>query len=400
MFSRYSRELIKEISVTVERSALKKVAPYLIRRGYEYPCLIMDEMTEAAAGEKLAVDLETSGLQPVRCLVEAKGNGDVIADESTLIRTLLCVPRESDGLVAVGAGTIHDITRLIADRMNLPFISVPTAASVDGFASQGAPIILDGVKQTVQTCAPEAIFADTDVLQSAPQAMIAAGIGDMVGKYTSLIDWQISRLIADEPYDVEGAARTSRALERCIQCHQSIVDRTDTGIEILMKSLIESGKVMMQVGHSRPASGAEHHLSHYWEMDFLRKGKPQVLHGEKVGVATVLIAGLYRNLSHVDLLSALSDDDSISEERKIRLQTRWHDIQALWKKIPSPGDIAALLSAVGGPTRPQDIGIDSDLVFHSLHEAHLLRDRYTGLKLAFDLQLLPETTADLASVMI
>ena len=284
--------------------------------------------------------------------------------------------------------------------MNLPFISVPTAASVDGFASQGAPIILDGVKQTVQTCAPEAIFADTDVLQSAPQAMIAAGIGDMVGKYTSLIDWQISRLIADEPYDVEGAARTSRALERCIQCHQSIVDRTDTGIEILMKSLIESGKVMMQVGHSRPASGAEHHLSHYWEMDFLRKGKPQVLHGEKVGVATVLIAGLYRNLSHVDLLSALSDDDSISEERKIRLQTRWHDIQALWKKIPSPGDIAALLSAVGGPTRPQDIGIDSDLVFRSLHEAHLLRDRYTSLKLAFDLQLLPETTADLASVMI
>ena len=54
-----------------------------------------------------------------------------------------------DLILAVGAGTIHDISRYIAHNYKVPFISVPTAASGDGFVTTVAAMTLDGVKKTV-----------------------------------------------------------------------------------------------------------------------------------------------------------------------------------------------------------------------------------------------------------
>ncbi len=122
--------------------------------------------------------------------------GDVIADEEALIEAMLGIPQNADSIIAVGAGTIHDIARFASYKMAKPFISIPTAPSVDGFNSMGAPVVIKGVKTTYQMHSPIAVFADINVLQKAPKEMIAAGFGDMIGKYTSLADWKFSHLIA------------------------------------------------------------------------------------------------------------------------------------------------------------------------------------------------------------
>lgn len=194
---------------------------------------------------------------------------------------------------AVGSGTIHDIVRFVSFKMDIPIIAVPTAASVDGFTSKGAPLIFRGFKNTIQTASPLAVFADINIIKKAPQELTAAGFGDIIGKYTPLLDWKISNLIANEPYNELAAHLTKNSLVACVNHVEEIAAHSELGIKILMQSLIESGLVMLALDFSRPASGSEHHLSHYWEMELLKNDQKQLLHGAKVGVAATIIIDLY-----------------------------------------------------------------------------------------------------------
>ncbi|KRE83838.1 hypothetical protein ASG89_12020 [Paenibacillus sp. Soil766] len=114
--------------------------------------------------------------------------GEVAADEQAIVQLMVDTSLTSKELIAVGSGTIHDIVRFVSHRTKRPFLSVPTAPSVDGFASVGAPLIVRGFKKTIPCSAPEAIFADLGLLAAAPQAMIAAGVGDMLGKHKACVD--------------------------------------------------------------------------------------------------------------------------------------------------------------------------------------------------------------------
>ncbi|OYD07307.1 hypothetical protein CHM34_12330 [Paludifilum halophilum] len=371
----------------MERGALENVAPFLVSRQWYRTAVVADPNTYEAAGRKLCEYFKQMGIQYQLCLLEGNEQGDVVADESTLVRAFVEIPRETDVLLAVGAGTVHDVVRFVGDKLNKRFISIPTAASVDGFTSAGAPLILRGVKKTIQACSPVAVFADLDVLSKAPAALTAAGFGDMLAKYTSLVDWQVSRWIADEPYCTEAAAVTRKALDECIIHIDRIGEGTVRGMEILMRSLIQSGLAMLWVGHSRPASGAEHHLSHFWEMELLRNHQPQVLHGSKVGVATILISRLYHRLADLDFqqhLGNLGDSSAIGN----RLRDHGSEIQQLFKEIPGPDRLSHWLKKVGGSATAEELGIDSDLVQQSMKKAYHLRDRYTGLKLANDLNII------------
>jgi glycerol-1-phosphate dehydrogenase [NAD(P)+] len=185
-----------------------------------------------------------------------------------------------------------------------------------------------------------------------------------------------------------------------------------------MDALLESGYCMLDFGSSRPASGAEHHYSHYWEMKLLREGRPAILHGAKVGVATVLVAGLYdriRQLSRAevaDLLEAsvwptraeemariaaaygdlasevavgqeafLALDAARVEQLKRKILAHWEEIQTIAAQVPSAETIAALLAAVGGPTTAADLGFDEAERELAIANGHYLRDRFTARKL-------------------
>ncbi|WP_055107274.1 sn-glycerol-1-phosphate dehydrogenase [Paenibacillus ihumii] len=359
--------------IVLEAEAIRKVAPFLMERSLHRPLIVADQNTSDAAGKALIESLQSQGLQGELCLLEPNAAGDVVADEQAVVQLLLEVkPGTTDGLIAVGAGTIHDIVRFVSHKTGIPFISVPTAPSVDGFTSAGAPLIIRGIKKTVAAVPPIAIFADLHILMQAPQPLIAAGFGDMLGKYTSLFDWKVSRLTGGEPYNEQAANITEQALQSCVRHAAQIGQRTEEGVRVLMTALIESGIAMLMFGQSHPASGAEHHLSHYWEMEYLRRGSRALLHGAKVGVACAEISRLYH---------AAVDEGIFPGRQPNVLSEHGGQIREWMAEVPSASRIRELLALAGGPSTLEELGIDEELFAESLREAHLVRyNRHTLLR--------------------
>jgi glycerol-1-phosphate dehydrogenase [NAD(P)+] len=380
--------------------------------------LVADGNTFAALGARVEKSLREDGCDVTSIVLVSD---EVRADARHILRVLLACDRTDRTFLAVGSGTITDITRFVSHRTGSSLVVVPTAPSVDGFTSMGAPLIVEGIKTTAIAHAPLAIFANLETLSSAPPRMIAACFGDMLGKYTSVADWRLGSLLWGLPYNDGIAQRSLRAVQSCAEKVEAIAAATSRGVRILMEALIESGFCMLDFGSSVPASGAEHHYSHYWEMALLRDGKPAILHGARVGVATILAAGLYKRIRRLsgsqaaDLLrrsrlpareeevrriraayGRLADDViatqdtflSLSEvefqKLKSRIQDRWPEIQEIAAQVPSPARLTELLAAVGGPTEVRDLGLteyDREMVASSSHylSAHFTVCRLIGI---------------------
>ncbi|MCB9114719.1 MAG: sn-glycerol-1-phosphate dehydrogenase [Caldilineaceae bacterium] len=402
-------------AVTIDDRAVEHLVDFCRANALDKLFLVADTNTYEAQGRAVADALRSAGFD-LKQLVFT--NEEVIADAAHVFDVLIAAGGEPRTYVAVGSGTLTDITRFASHRSHSQFISVPTAPSVDGFASIGAPLIIHGVKISVYCQAPYAIFADINTLAHAPQTMIAAGFGDMLGKLTSIADWRLGRLLWNEPYDEAIAQRTLDAVQICVDNVDGIGQDEPQAISRLFDALLESGYCMLDFGESRPASGAEHHTSHYWEMKLLREGRPAILHGAKVGVATVMVAALYdqvRALSREeisDLLEAATwpardaevariraaydelADGVIADHKaflditpeevealKRRILENWDAIQAIAAQVPPAATVAELLQRAGGPATAAELGFDDaerDLGFDS---GHYLRNRFTVRKL-------------------
>ncbi|WP_138420325.1 sn-glycerol-1-phosphate dehydrogenase [Aquibacillus sediminis] len=361
--------------IVVKKDVLENIADYINYRQFNNVTIVCDKNTNLILGEGMNSSLTTKVEKVSKLLLHPNKHNQVLADEQAIVQLLVEVPSDTDVLIAVGSGTIHDIVRFAAHKMKIPFISVPTAASVDGFTSKGAPLILRGFKQTIQTTAPIAVFADIDIIKEAPKEMTAAGFGDILGKYTSLLDWKISECIGNEPYNQLAASITRNALDTCVEHVDLIASGDDKGMQVLMEALIDSGLVMLILNHSKPASGGEHHLSHYWEMELLKQDKVQLLHGAKVGVATAILSDRYKEWKQQ------LQNNQVAVHSKFQQEwSRYGDeIKELIDELPSSQQIRKLLATVGGPTTTEELGIPNSLLEESLHEAHHLRPRCTGL---------------------
>jgi glycerol-1-phosphate dehydrogenase [NAD(P)+] len=349
---------------------------------------------------------------------------EVIADEEYLIQVLFRADAQPRLYVAVGSGTITDITRFCSHRTGNPFVSLPTAPSVDGFASVIAPVVIRRYKDTAYAHAPAAIFADIDTLCAAPPAMIAAGFGDMLGKYTALADWQIAHLLVGEVYRPEIAERMRNALNTCVENIQGVRRGTPQGITRLLDGLVESGICMQLNGNSRPASGAEHHLAHYWEMTLLGQGRPAILHGAKVGIGTVLIARRYEQLNAITQtevdqrlqqaeMPGWDQDEAeirggygaiaerITDEQrryrdvaladfstlKSRISQHWDEIRQIAGSVPPAQRIVELLEQVGAPRTVEEVGLHVEDETEALRYAHYMRSQFTITRLGNLLRL-------------
>lgn len=414
--------------------ALARLPEYCAAEGLRRVAVAADARTLTAAGARTAELLAAAGVDARVIVLEDTREGEVVADEAGLVGLLKELPPDAEAVIAVGAGTIHDMVRFACHVGRRRFLSVPTAPSVDGFASVGAPLVIKGFKNTYPAMAPEAIFADLNVLCRAPREMIAAGFGDMLGKYTSLADWRLGQLLTGEHYCPVCADITKQALEACIAHVEDIAAVRPEGIRVLTEALILSGISILLLGNSRPASGAEHHLSHFWEMRFLQEGRKALLHGAKVGAATVAISGLYQKLArlleetdaakvaarlqsrpgldrehivraygtiapHVLKENGLNATEeaipgdgrpSVAEEAAGRLcagmRKRLADnrdaVLETVRSVPSPERIAGWLAAAGGAVTPGELGISGELVGESLDSACYVRSRLTVLRLA------------------
>jgi glycerol-1-phosphate dehydrogenase [NAD(P)+] len=286
--------------------------------------------------------------------------------------------------------------------------------------STGAPLVVGGIKETYRAQAPIAVFADLETSIAAPRELKAAGFGDMVGKLTSLADWRLGHLVWDEPYDEAIEQRVRTALDSCVACIDDIVQSGEQGVHCLMAALIESGVCMFEFGDSRPASGSEHHCSHFWEMQLLKRHQPAILHGAKVGYATTLIAKLYDRVRQLtreevgELLQASSfvanheaeiagiqrvygpvANDVIRMQRPFlemtepqfghlrqRIIDNWHEIQGVASTVPPSARIVEVLSQAGAPTSWQALpGLEERDIELALSYGHYLRNRFTVIKL-------------------
>lgn len=231
--------------------------------------IIEDENTYEAAGRLVEIKLgEEFNLSKYIFKEE-----HLILDEKALGRLIVEIPENTSLILAVGSGSINDLSRFLSYKLHIPYVIVCTAPSMDGYASVVSPLITDGVKTTYNAVYPYAIVADIDILKKAPMYMIQAGLGDILGKYTALADWHMAEILNKEYFCSTIEKLMLKALDNCIKVSQQILTRNSEAIKSITEALILSGLAIGMTGTSRPASGEEHHLSHCWEMVFMNEGK-------------------------------------------------------------------------------------------------------------------------------
>lgn len=283
------------------RNMALHIGPFLSSLGFRGRCLVvMDENTEKAAGQALMQGL--SAFNPEAVVFRKP---ELHANEEALGTVLAALHDKPDFLVSCGSGTLTDITRYNSYMTNRPFVSFATAASVDGFASGATPLLINGFKTTYPGVAPEAIFYDPQVLAEAPQKMTAAGFGDILAKITALLDWRLAFAVEDEAYCPLIAAFVDRAVQDCLDLADDLavqgtdkaaVKRKEDACSRLMETLSLTGMAMQMMGSTRPASGADHQISHLLEMRDIQMNRKGSLHGDKVGIGTLISMILYLRL--------------------------------------------------------------------------------------------------------
>ena len=339
-------------AIRVGSGVIQELPGILRDLGASHIFLVADNYTYEAAGRQVEQLLDQAGLAYHKRVFQTET--PLVPNEYALGSVLAAMTSQDDMLLAVGSGTLNDVTKYVSARTGIPYVIAATAPSMDGYASTVAPTILDGFKTTLPAVYPAAIVADVDILKDAPMPMLTAGFGDIIGKFTSLADWWLSHQLNGEYYCPEVAGVIEAAVETCAANAQALAQREPQAIQAVTEALILSGLAMGMVGVSRPASGAEHQMAHYWEMDALRRGEEHPLHGNAVGVGTVLAASLYEMAAEY-LPQGFA--------------------------APDKGQILACLQAAGSCADPKELGIRRELCLESLLHAMELRDRFTVQKL-------------------
>ncbi len=356
-------------------------------REFTAPVIVWDDNTSEAAEEILG---DVSEICQEICL----SAGNLRADSRSVEILEETLPEETDLILAVGGGTIHDLSRYVAAQRRIPFLSVPTAASMDGFLSTTADLSQDGMKKRVPARAPLYVFADTDIFSKAPYRLTAAGISDLLGKYICLADWRIAHAVTGEYICEEICSLEYKAVKDVVKRLDDIREGDAEACERLMYALLLSGLAMQMAGGPRPAFCAEHHLSCLWEMEVINEST-DALHGEQVGVGLLLAEKYYRRIqkaiengrceirrheglekellqttfgSH-GLYEAVMDEntpDPLDEVDPERLRRAFSEIAEILDDIPSRERLMDMMDEGGCRVSLSEIGLPESLEEESL----------------------------------
>ena len=314
---------------------------------------------------------------------------------------------ETDGVISVGTGSLHDICRKAAAELNKPLCLFATAPSMDGFASYCAPLTNGNFKITYPAKSPEVVIADTKILASSPKELKSAGFGDMIGKYIGLIDWQVSSILTGEYYCEKVANLTRQATDKIMALADQITMDSEESASAVFEGLLLTGLGMSFVKNSRPASGTEHILSHFWECKKLLDGKLSDFHGKKVGVATLLIMKEYQKLlektsvkAHKEVIDwedvyshygALKDEviklntpDTITDNLDLKLiEDNWQKIRQIILSVPSYEEMLSLMKRAGAVTTCDEIGVSDELKEEGLKYHPYMRRRLSLKRISY-----------------
>lgn len=391
--------------IVIEKGAIRRLPEILQQKYGQYKkiAMVCDDNTYEAAGktvEELVPSITTIKLDPHGLHADEHGVGamDKAMEDH----------KDVDFLIACGSGTVHDITRYYAYNNHLQFLSIPTAASVDGFVSTVAAMTWHGFKKSFTAVSPCFVLADSEIFSKAPSRLTASGVGDLIGKFTSICDWKISHAITGEYISMPVVEWEQDILKALIDNLDGIGSGDFEAYENLMYGLLLSGLAMQMIGNSRPASGAEHHCSHLWEMATINE-PIDFYHGEKVGVGLCMVSAVYKKAlekiksgnytvkDHMDVETDFikkyfkeSLVDSILKENTPNimadingdiLKSKEEEIIAILEELPSSEQIISWMNKVHAFTTITDLTLPESLRPLTLKLSPYVRQRLTFMRL-------------------
>ena len=404
--------------------------------------LVVDDVnTKRVAGDRVVALLKDAGIDVTEYTINPDGSWfhatyDKVEEVRDVIKSRLpAVP------VAVGSGTINDLVKCGGEEAGVRYMVVGTAASMDGYTSYGAAITKDGMKQTLPCRAPLGALVDSRVSAEAPKEMTASGYADLLAKVPAGADWILADAIATALPETEkhGCERIHPLAWKCVQGPlraslanpAGVASGDESEIRKLSEGLIMSAFAMQASGTSRPASGTEHQVSHYWDMeDLCFEGRP-VSHGFKVGIGTLASTATIEFLLEQDLVnldveaavakwpktfaelaatfpsvygdrpdhirraaSEMAKKYSTPDELRRELgfvKSAWPELSKRLKAQILPFDeVRAKLKAVGAPYEPEMIGVSRARFRETYRGVPYMRARYFSLDLISRLGLMPE----------
>ncbi len=414
--------------VTVRAGAINDLADAVRELGGSRVFMVADENTYKAAAERAKALLEDAGIDcAVRLLTTEPGFERPEPTERTLGNLIMSFPRGYDAVVGVGGGVVNDLCKLVATPGDLPYIYVPSCPSMDGYTSDSASVIYDGVKSSVACKCPDALIADTEIISKAPKKLLLAGIGDMIAKYVSICEWRISALINGEYYCNEVAQMMRTYRKAAFENAEAAANGDPAAVEAIINGLCLVGFAMTYAGCSRPASGVEHYFSHLWDMRCLEEHRQCELHGIQVGVGTLLSLRKYEKLrkmiperkkaeEHIrafdrekwekdvrdyfgasaDKIIAIEDKEGKYDAEKCLLRFdiiaahREQILKIMDEELIPADELEALFEKIGHPVKPEDFGESAESAAAAFAHTSDIRDKYILSRLAFDLGITPD----------
>ncbi len=380
--------------------------------------IIADENTWAAAGPGARDSLRAAGVDLDEEVV-FPGQPVLFADDAMVERVRRILAGTDAAAVSVGSGSVNDVVKNASHLLSRPYLSVCTAASVDGYTAEGAAITVKGVKSTVACRAPIAVVVPVDVMAAAPSRLTATGLGDLIEKVPAGADWMVADALGVEPVDWDVWDLVQGPLQDAIADPDGLRRGDIEAVTALSEGLQMSGLAIQVHGTSRPASGAGHYFSHQWEMEgYGRDWAIPLSHGFKVGLGTLAMCALYEVVLGLDVpalnverrlhewptpeedrarVGALQPMPVIRESAlresaakylgrdaaRKRLETLrrvWPQLRVrLGQQLMPASEIEDILRRVGAIHHPSQIGLSLEQLHTTYLRAQTIRTRYTIL---------------------
>lgn len=386
--------------------------------------IIIPAVLEPLQEAGMAVEPHGMAAEPGHLLDSGVINGDKAAE---------AIGPTADLLIAAGSGVISDLTKWIATRLQRPFLICGTAPSMNGYTSITATITENDVKVSKFLNPADAVLLDVDILSGAPLAMIHSGMGDLAARAVASADWKLSQRQRGTYFCPLPYLMTANNEDRYLAAAAGIGRREPAAIELLSEAVLLSGLSMTVVdGETSPSSGAEHVISHFWDLLVHLRHLPKNFHGTQVGIGTLIMLNAYAYLRTIDpgkidpqaILRRRPSLEALEAETRARFGSQAEgfltvarkkriadaDLPAYLRKITQGweamwADLDPFLAPVERIERPfklAGVPVKLESVHRSLEHAreallygNIYRPRYTLLDLLWELGLFPDAVDEI-----
>ena len=366
--------------------------------------VVSDERTRGVLGERVF-----RALQPFGNAKEFVWERPRVTPEG--IDELTEGTRDAEALIAVGSGTINDSVKYNTFLTKREY-SVFATSPMNAYTTPTASVSFKGFKKSITCHSAKGVFFDPGVVSRCPKRLISAGFADVVCRTTSQVDWLLSHILIDTPYDETAYTLLAYDEESMMANAGRILTGDFEAVAILTRIAALMGLATSFTGTTHVGSMAEHMISHYIDM-FAGEGHPGTSHGEQVGVATLTMSRLQNQILNADRPPALRPteipknelhqrfgsaagemiaqttrkalDSAMAYALNQRFEQEWPQITGRLRAVMLPYQkLHDCMQAAGCQLTGASLGLDPEFYRDAVRYARFIRDRLTMLDVAGD----------------